>query len=94
MLLIDFNKVGAMKKLITIAMTFIAILTVAQANEQVLDELNTLPRIFDHKLVVKHGPQLAAVQPTAHVEFTFGSCRRFDFSAIRHNNSTSRNNPI
>jgi hypothetical protein len=50
------------------------------ANESILDNLKTLPRISNQKIVVNYGPEFAAVQPTAHINFDFASCRQFNFS--------------
>lgn len=70
-----------MKTLITL--TAALLLSAAGfANESVLHDLDRLPGVDSVKLNVWHGPQFAAVQPTATVEFTYASCATMKFDAV------------
>ena len=70
-----------MSKLFFVSMLAATSIVTAHGQESVLDNVERLPQIFNHKLVVNYGPQFAAVQPTAFVKFDFASCRKFTFSA-------------
>ena len=61
-----------------LAMTFTV--SNAFALESILDNVQSLPKIYKQQLIVNYGPDMAAVQPTAFIKFDFASCRQFDFS--------------